>query len=272
MERQITTRQDFIDYIEIVAQEVDELVVGNDKVRKRFEEHVQKVLSEAEKYGEYLRGEYNEAKQKGYTTNNNKPDGEDWYWYSAYNKRTTEHFAGEMVTFWMKGKPKIDPLNFVYAMAHGSAGKLNENLNLLDYQYFLVTCIHDAQRWVAGQEQILFNPSHKNELKNAICRNIWDTVNRNLSDLNTLKDIQTTIQTALQAIRRDVQIYAKKSAETEQKAVPAEWYNRMWIWLKRIPNWIYVLVIFLAALLTIFHYLGWLERIKAFIYNVLGAK
>jgi len=215
--------------------------------------------TKAEKYGEYLQSEYNKANEKGYTRNNNKPDGEDWYWYSAYNKGTTEHFGGEMVTLWMKGEPKPNPLNFVYAMARGSAGKLNENLIiLLDYQYFLVTCIQNEQRWAAGQERVYFDPLDKNDLKNKICQDIWRTVNRNISDLNILADIQTTIQTALQAIRRDVQIYAKKSAETEENAAPVKrWRMRIWFGMKRIPRWIYYLVGFLAALLTCI-YLSWL--------------
>ena len=38
---------------------------------------------------------------------------------------------------------------------------------------------------------------------------------------------------------------------------------------KRILYWIYNLILFLAALLTCLHLLGWLELIKAFIYKIL---
>lgn len=61
----------------------------------------------------------------------------------------------------------------------------------------------------------------------------------------------------------------EKPAETEQKAALSI-RQRIWIYLKRIPRWIYVLVIFFAALLTIFHYLGWLAPIRRFIYNTLS--
>ena len=37
-------------------------------------------------------------------------------------------------------------------------------------------------------------------------------------------------------------------------------YERVATWFKKIPYWIYILVSFLAALLAIFHHLGWLER------------
>jgi len=50
---------------------------------------------------------------------------------------------------------------------------------------------------------------------------------------------------------------AEETAETEQKATSTI-CQKIWACIKRIPRWIYILVIFLAALLTIFHYLGWI--------------
>ena len=44
---------------------------------------------------------------------------------------------------------------------------------------------------------------------------------------------------------------------TGQKATPAKW-RMMWTCVKRIPRWIYVLVLFLAALLTCIYLLWWL--------------
>lgn len=207
--------QDFIDFLSHVAEEIDKLVVGKDEVRGRFTEHAQKVLSEADKYGEYLQAEYNKAKKKGYTKHDERPEGKGWYWYSAYGQGTTDHFGGEMVTFWMRGEPKTDPLSFVHSMVLGCVGRLHENLNLLDCQYFLITCIHDAQRWVAGQERIYFDPLDKNDLKNKICQKIWETVTRDSSTLNTLQDIQTTIQTAFQAV---------------SQATPAKPERESWLW------------------------------------------
>ena len=49
----------------------------------------------------------------------------------------------------------------------------------------------------------------------------------------------------------------QKPAETEQNTTPAK-LQRIWTWVKRIPRWIYVLVIFLAALLTCIYLLWWL--------------
>jgi len=60
----------------------------------------------------------------------------------------------------------------------------------------------------------------------------------------------------------------QKPAETGRNTTPTIGW-RLWSCVKRIPRWIYVLVIFLAALLTCLYYLGWLEPIKTFIYNIL---
>jgi len=59
----------------------------------------------------------------------------------------------------------------------------------------------------------------------------------------------------------------EKPAETEQKTTLL---RRIWTSVKKIPQWIYVFIIFLAALLTIFYYLGWLEPIKAFIHRIFS--
>jgi len=50
---------------------------------------------------------------------------------------------------------------------------------------------------------------------------------------------------------------AQEPAEIEQKATTSL-CRRIWTFIKRIPHWIYYFVGFLAALLTIFHYLGWI--------------
>jgi len=46
-----------------------------------------------------------------------------------------------------------------------------------------------------------------------------------------------------------------KETKTDQKAVTIQ--QRIFNQVKRIPHWIYYFVGFLAALLTIFHYVGW---------------
>jgi hypothetical protein len=48
------------------------------------------------------------------------------------------------------------------------------------------------------------------------------------------------------------------SSEWEpENAAPAKCWG-IWIWVKSIPRWIYVLVLFLAELLTCIYFLWWL--------------
>jgi hypothetical protein len=62
-----------------------------------------------------------------------------------------------------------------------------------------------------------------------------------------------------------------KPAETGQNTV-LDKVRKSWNLVRRIPRWIYVLVPFLAALLAILHYLGWIEPIKEFVAKKLWPK
>jgi hypothetical protein len=63
----------------------------------------------------------------------------------------------------------------------------------------------------------------------------------------------------------------KKLAETGGNAIHAK-LRKIWTYVKKIPRWIYVLVLFLAALLTCLFYLGWLGPIKEFIRSISLSK
>lgn len=55
----------------------------------------------------------------------------------------------------------------------------------------------------------------------------------------------------------NAQIHKKPKAETKNKE--KRMLQRIYWLFKKIPHWIYALIIFLAALLAIFNYLGWLD-------------
>jgi len=69
------------------------------------------------------------------------------------------------------------------------------------------------------------------------------------------EDTNTLIQ-QFKKIRRRLEIKTLP-AEAEQNITPAKRW-RIWTLVKEIPRWIYVLVIFLAALLTCIYFLWWL--------------
>ena len=71
----------------------------------------------------------------------------------------------------------------------------------------------------------------------------------------TFYDIADKFQQIAQSAREALGY--EKPAETKLDITPTKW-GRIWNCIKKIPKWIYILVLFLAALFTIFHYLGWL--------------
>jgi len=75
------------------------------------------------------------------------------------------------------------------------------------------------------------------------------------------RDIQTHIELSLKRVEAD--LWPEKPAKTKQNPTKR---GR----LKPILYTISGLVVFLAALLTIFHLLGWLEPIRAFISNIVS--
>ncbi len=76
---------------------------------------------------------------------------------------------------------------------------------------------------------------------------------RNPDDIHKLIQHLKKIQRRLEVKLRQNQ----EQAEAEQNIAPVKW-RMMWTCVKRIPRWIYVLVLFFAALLTCIYLLWWL--------------
>ncbi|UCF16443.1 MAG: hypothetical protein JSW59_03095, partial [Phycisphaerales bacterium] len=178
--------------------------------------HTDKVCKRAKKCSKFLHTEYAKAKKAGFVVHDKKPEG-DYRWFSSYSFTTGctadfDYFGGQMVAFWMEG-PLIDPLDYVDSMIRGYQDVLPKRASfltrckmptLLDYQYFLLACIHDSQRRPAGQTPIFFDSSDSNDLGNRICQYVWATLTRYDIDVAALDTIHTTIQTALAGVKSDL--------------------------------------------------------------------
>lgn len=116
-QKQIQNRSDFESFLEWTASLVDELIVGKQQVKNAFIKHIDNVMAEAEKYQKYLQDEYCKAKKAKRTLRDGHPKGDGWHLYEAWGKGTTNYFGGggyeSMVAFWMRGKPKLDPLDYL---------------------------------------------------------------------------------------------------------------------------------------------------------------
>lgn len=250
-------------YLADVSDKINNLVVGNESNQKQFCRHISKVIRKAEKYGQYLRTEWKKAKEAGLTQYDEKKDGGKW-WVDHINDKVGKegciYFADKEfldVHFYMKEKPKPDPLCYLSSMLWGSVGEIYEGLENLDYQFVLLAIIHDAQNWNAGRTRIYFNGLDTSTLSNRLCRALWQHLQSYDNEYH-FRDTRRTIDAALFAVKANL---------TNTKG----WRNVLY-YLKKVPRWIYILVIFLAALLAIFDYFDLLEPIKEFIKNIFQPK
>ena len=130
-----------------------------------------------------------------------------------------ENDCDEMiVSFYMTRHPELDPLRYVFSMARGESYRQHENLTLLDYQYFIIACNHDCQRYAAGQPPVYFDPqkvaSSREEFvdfKDRICGKVSKILENvpylflcnDSRAVRAIQTVQLTMKLALQAVKAD---------------------------------------------------------------------
>jgi hypothetical protein len=212
------------DYLVKVSDQISKLISGNEKNKNIFCEHISKVIKEAEKHGQYLRAEWQKAREAGLTQyDENKGKGK-WSWWTAYSNDAFApggcvYFAESIgIQFYIEGKPKSDPLAYLSSMLWGSVGQVYEGLTLLDYQFVLLAIIHDAQNWQAGRERIYFNRLEGRTLADRLCHTVWACLEEKFRQTRFVpQDVQQTLEIALQAA--NAALPQEKPAETGQKAI-----------------------------------------------------
>ncbi|HUV67047.1 MAG TPA: hypothetical protein VMW24_24380, partial [Sedimentisphaerales bacterium] len=66
-----------------IAAQIDEVTVGRPEKKAKFCTHIQKVIHEAENYGQYLRGEWQKAKDAGWTQYDENKREPEWFLWSC---------------------------------------------------------------------------------------------------------------------------------------------------------------------------------------------
>lgn len=203
------------DYLDEVSKQINEFIVGCPANKNKFCEHIEKVIKRAEEYREYLRTEWQKAKEAKLTQYDEGKDEKKWLWWNAFSDDwemgECVYFANDEcldVQFYIEGKPKRDPLCYLSSMIWGCVGQDYEGLELLDYQFVLLAIIHDAQNCQAGRERIYFNPLEKETLSDRLCQAVWHRL-QGFHNSYEFKDVQDTINTAFRAVK------AELDAETE---------------------------------------------------------
>jgi hypothetical protein len=152
-----------------------------------------------------------------------------WTWMlNAYSKisqqtyftinelyRRSENKIPTSAQFYIKGKPKPDPINYLYSMVWGSRGQDYKGLELLDYQFTLLAIIHDAQSWQAGRERIYFSfvpHTQTTTLADRFCEAIYEHLCSHSG-----ADVLDTIEIALLAVKEKLRASEqKKDAGTNE--------------------------------------------------------
>jgi len=194
-----------------IANEIGKALINNPQLESSMVKHIKKVIQEAEEYGQYLRDEWKRAKETGLTQYDESKDENKWYWWTAYAKDGMSgqcvYFANDVclnVQFYMEGKPKPDPLSYLYSMIYGCIGEDYDGLELLDYQFVLLSIIHDAQNWQAGRKQIYFNVLKNKTLSDRLCQAVWHKL-ESRQHKHDFSEVRQTIKTALQTIKVNVE-------------------------------------------------------------------
>ena len=158
--------------------------------------------------------------------------------------------------------------------AYGSFYEHYEHKDRLLADYVILVIIHDNHLIGKTTPRINNQILPDNDGEEYSLSSVWENIEANVHH----EYVRTHIQCVQQRVATDLERYQKReetvrkkitgasgkagctpqaTPETEQKTPPAK---RCWIWacVKKIPRWIYVLVIFLAAFLTCIYFLWWL--------------
>jgi len=88
----------------------------------------------------------------------------------------------------------------------------------------------------------------------------WNDLVRRLYSLIEVHNVLWAISIeCFKSVEANIRAKLFKTKKEHENATGKCW--RRWTWIKKIPRWIYVLVIFLASLLTCIYFLWWLWTI-----------
>lgn len=101
---------------------------------------------------------------------------------------------------------------------------------------------------------------------------IQDIVSDSISKPDSYIKVTSRLNDLIDEFGALSELLEEKGRQASEKPAGNATRAKMWTCIKRIPRWVYVLVIFLAALLGIFEKFGCLEPVKTFIRNILWPK
>jgi hypothetical protein len=218
---------DFKNFLTEINQRLDSAIIDNPKIKTLLIEHSEKIIRATQEYSDFIYRAKQISDEKGWPQGNDDeclkkiPENSNLQFYQffidAFDKNNPLCKPNEIFNcFWIENKP-VNPLQYILAMVDGwqDNKELYKGLEVGDYRYFLLTCIHDCQNDIAGFEKIYFSPQDDKELKNRICTALWDKLKYYVEKGYMTKPARI-IELALQQLLNTA---IKEKIETEQDSV-----------------------------------------------------
>lgn len=267
-----------------LANKVDQFITDMN-IRIRFADHIDQFCKMVEDYGQaqqpYSR-KLEDAKNRIERSGNLKqfvgksltdicppPKG-----YIKVNHLDNSFVTVPIGTIYRPAEP-TNPLLWLGIFGNAGIQRKPTNNEKLMCDYVRLAVIHDYELRYSGTptDIPIFSADYKGKWfqRNQFCEDVWAYYHYDNQSPDLLhypatpQEKLSQLKRALEHVQAD--LASLKSAETEQNATPAKWSR-----VKTIICAISGVVIFLAALLTILYYLGWLEPIRTFIVKILWPK
>jgi hypothetical protein len=254
------------EFLRKIAKKIRDRLVNEPVGRGRFEEQVESCKKKYEDYYDWLTSQHEAAKADPQLLDSHQGNSlkEKYVWEGAacYWREPDRNDTPDVTTWFFPHWTLHWPDRFGRETSLPFKGERlpNDQERLICY-YVLLAIVHDNALAGPLTKPIYFRPYNQSgpygfqEWANI---NLW----RWLSVLRlyggnhrhvTAKKIRDMLESALTSVRTDIS--RLKPAETEQKAALAKCRR-----VKPILCATSAVVIFLAALLTILHYMGWLDQ------------
>lgn len=256
-----------INAVHEIAVRTDRLVIDK-TIRKRFTDHIARFCKMVEDYGQALQpyaDKLEETKKQiddgvlqynvGDFMTDICPPPKNWV---RIGYEDNAFINVDMGVIFRPAEP-VNPLLWFGLFGNADIQRKPTEDEILVCEYVLLAIIHDEELYQPVDRPI-FSDKYDGKWfqRDKFRKEVWQYYRYCMSDLffsTTPQKILSQLMCAFEYVQVDSA--TTNPAETEQKVTPSK-CRRIWTCVKRIPRWIYVLVIFLAALLTCIYFSWWL--------------
>jgi len=152
-------------------------IVDTPANKARFQEHIERVVTAAREYKQYLDACANEEAVMNIEDLRMEPLGKEFFHIKAsqWTHGCCVYFRDDDVRLGFYWKPKPDPLAYLKNICLRTRATVADSPEEMDSKCVFLACIHDYQWSKDGQGGMFFNLENRNTLEWRICRAVWHT-------------------------------------------------------------------------------------------------